>query len=342
MQLYSTPNIKDFFIQQHIDSPDKKHIGHFFTLQKMFDVLDVKSVYTDDLSSAVFIDNSELSKISLLAKCKFSLDFDFRGSNPTDKKLKSREFDHTRHTKHIVNSFDDLIDVLKEHNLKSTYAISQNIKKAQDKKRKEAFFSDISNMDRDFLSSKIVSIDFEYNPNTQAKNHISTVFEFGISVYDNNEIKYHHYLIEENYINKKTNPDLQHRFNFGESIVIKMDDAKEIFDFHMKNADYLLFHEFSADYNIMKYNGMGVEGKKIEILDTQAFFKKHFQEELNEPNPLSLKKLLGIFNLEGSNLHNSGNDAAYTLQTFFKMIEAYNNKNDIKSKNIQKVKYGAL
>lgn len=343
MQLYSTPNIKDFFIRQNLDSPNKKHIGHFFTLQKMFDNLNVKTVYTDDLSAAVFIDNSELSKLSLLAQYKFTDNFNYK-NNENEKNLKHREYDETRHTKHHVNSFDDLIDVLKNHNLKSTYAIAQNIKKAQDKKRKQALFSDMANMDRDFLSSKIVSIDFEYNPNTQAKNHISTVFEFGISVYENGKIDYHHFLIEENHVNKKTNPDLQYRFNFGESKIVKMNDVENVFKYYMKDADYLLFHEYSADYNILKYNGMGVEDKPTEILDTQVFFKKHFQKALNEANPLSLKKLLNAFNLEGSNLHNSGNDAAYTLQTFLKMFESYQNKKTLISdvNNKQKVKYGSL
>lgn len=330
MQLYSTPTIKDYFIKQNHSAPNRKDIAHFFTLQKMFDVLGVQSVYTDDLSSAVFIDNSELSKLALLASCKFGKEFKYKKTEQEDNLfLKFKEYDKNRHTRHEVSSFENLVDILKEHNLSSTYSIAQNIKRAKEKKIKQSLFHDMSNMDRDFFNSKIVSVDFEYNPNTQFKNHIDTVFEFGISIYEKGQIEYYHYLIQENYPNKKTNHDLQYKFNFGESIIVKMNEVKSVFQKHMENANYLLFHEYSADYNIMKHNGMGVEGKNIELLDTQMFFRKHFQKELNEANPLSLRRLLTTFNLEGSNLHNSGNDAAYTLQTFLKMKESYDLKNKI-------------
>lgn len=341
MLLYNTTRIKDCFIRKHFEHEQKKEISKFFTLQHMFNNLGVNSIYTNDKSPALFINQSDLSKLCLLASSKFGLEFKYKDMERTSPSLVPVQLDVVDYKKFHVKNFTEVVNVLKVHNVTSSYAVSQNIKKEQERKEKDSLFNRMSNMDRDFSSSRIASIDFEYNPNTTFKNHLNTIFEFGVTIYDKGKIEYHHYLVDEIFVNKKTNPDLQFEFDFGVSKIIPLSEVKSVFKDFLKNTDYLLFHEYSADYGILKNNNLGVEEfKSMDLLDTQMFFKKHFKEELNEKEPVSLKKLLGYFDIESKNLHNSGNDAAYTLLLFLKMVDAYNLKkeNEIKLDGVEQSK----
>lgn len=356
MQLYNTTRIKDCFIRTHFEDEKKREISKFFSLQYMFNNLGVNSIYTDDKSPALFISQNDLSKVCLLASAKFGLDFKYKDMTTSTPSLRPIEFNEEEHKKFNVKNFDEVVRVLRDFNITSSYAISQNIKKAAEKKEKVSLFNRMSNMDRDFLSKRIASIDFEYNPNTTFKNHLNTIFEFGISIYDKGKIEYHHFLVDEIFVTKKTNPDLQFQFDFGMSQIIPLSEVKKVFKDFLKDTDFLLFHEYSADYGILKSNGLGIEKFEslMDLLDTQMFFKKHFKEDLNESEPVSLKRLLAHFDIEGKNLHNSGNDAAYTLQLFLKMVEAHKlkqeNKNDVvtltQDDNINKktkgIKYASL
>lgn len=353
MNLYNTASIRGGFITKHIDTDQRKEIASFFGGYNIFDNLDVGSCYTNGDSNALFIDQLELSKICLIASAKFGLDFKYKEMN-----FKKINIEKEGTTRHEVNSYDDVFKVLKIHHQTSAFSLAKKEKKELQRVQRNKRFQEMSNMDRDFLSGKIVSVDFEYNPGTNKKHHLNTIFEFGVSTYENGKIRNHHYLIQENYVNKKTNPSLQFKFDFGETKIISMDEIIPTFQKHLRGANYLLFHEYSADYGILKENGSSIEDisnnygmtlpegvapKKCEIIDTQPFFKKHFKETLKEKEPLSLKRLLAAFGIQGESLHNSGNDAVYTMQVFLKMYDAYKEKNENKledsgKKNTRRIK----
>jgi hypothetical protein len=115
-------------------------------------------------------------------------------------------------------------------------------------------------------------------------------------------------------------------FNFGESTSIPLDDAGRILqrifndpsriheacDFDKVIADVepaimLVGHDLKGDVGYLKKLGFApshVAGK----FDTQRLAR------ISKKSPPGLAKLLAALSIDAKNLHNAGNDAAYTLQ----------------------------
>lgn len=176
-------------------------------------------------------------------------------------------------------------------------------------------------------NTKILSIDFEFDQNKDFK-----ISECGLSTYFNGLMTHEHYIIEGNYKNKRQY-DLQFQFNFGESKVVSLENLMNIVAEKLKTADYLACHNITSEYLILQRYGMNLlEMKHIKSLDTEHLFANHFRSSFNDKSS-SLTSILAKLDIEHTNLHNAGNDAAYTMEALLKMINLTRNKMKNKKKN---------
>ena len=72
------------------------------------------------------------------------------------------------------------------------------------------------------------------------------------------------------------------------------------------------------ELKILTNNNINIP-ENVSIIDTQKTKENHFNEKLSG---CSLNKMLKSFRIDFKNLHNSGNDAAYTLLLFLKMYDS--------------------
>jgi len=167
------------------------------------------------------------------------------------------------------------------------------------------------------MNAHLLALDFEYDQN---KNHL--VFECGITTSFNDEVIHAHYLVDGNYQNKK-NYELQLQFEFGESQVVTMPELMLILKDHLSKADYLVGHCLLSEYLVLEYHGLDIfEFEQLKCLDTQKIFQSKFKSNLKHSN-VSLLNLLALFNVTAENLHNAGNDAAYTMLALITMANAF-------------------
>jgi DNA polymerase III alpha subunit (gram-positive type) len=85
----------------------------------------------------------------------------------------------------------------------------------------------------------------------------------------------------------------------------------------MKGSDYLLCHGMEMEYGILVNNDINIPEMNIEILDTLHMFRK--LAENTDLNAYRLKDIVRTCDMDPTNLHNAGNDAAYTMLTFLRM-----------------------
>lgn len=163
----------------------------------------------------------------------------------------------------------------------------------------------------------LLVIDFEF---CHHKNNL--VFECGITTSFNGKVVHEHYLIDEHYKDKK-NYDLQFKFNFGKTHIISMDELVVILDRFLKDADYFVGHCLLSEYLVLKEHGLNIfDYKQLKCMDTQFLFKDKFKPE-PAYNNLSLINLLALFQIDHVNLHNAGNDSAYTMMVLMKILETH-------------------
>lgn len=129
-----------------------------------------------------------------------------------------------------------------------------------------------------------------------------------------------------NFVNRRFVKGCPDRFNFGESTFIKLKDAGRVLDriccdpnrlhearnFDIEIADTqpniaLVGHDLRNDTEYIKrlnFTPQHVEQR----LDTQVLARS------SKKQSPGLSKLLAVLSIKAHNLHNAGNDAAYTLQ----------------------------
>lgn len=320
----------------------------FFNLRNITDNLGVDKVYTDENLAPLYLDKSTVSKICLLASAKFGIDFNYKEFYEGKGALPVIESGTSSIKEHTIKSFDDVEKVIQDHKETSKYGIEETIREEKQAKAKKAKvealeekleegrqikraeFDKATNLNRDFFTSKVVSIDFEFK--IKGNDHIVTEFGLAISQKDGS-IKNEHYLIEENYMTK-FNRTLQDKFEFGKTEIVSVKDILPIISKHVKDADYILFHEQREDYDILKKLGWDIENNKAKpVIDTQLCYKRYFREPGSPPDGEKLINLLKAFKVDSKHLHNSGNDAHYTLKLLQKMSEIHKYLNQNKNKN---------
>jgi hypothetical protein len=297
----------------------------------------LKDVFTVDQYAGLFISEEKINQLVGLINKKFNvnlnLDHFYDGKLPLKKVDESKE----KVISHKVLNENDINQVLDFHMENSSFGKKQkkqeDIKKEQKSKKMAILQEKIeerrriqrekfdlgSNLNRDFVNSKVLSLDFEFFLDKVNKMHEIT--ELGITFNDNGKEFSYHYLIEENY-RKKKNQNLQKRFNFGKTEIIPLENVSEILSHFVGKTDYIIFHEQREDVEILDNLWIQIPEDKV-VVDTQLCFKRYFRPKGSAPNGETLDNLLKNFKLENKDLHNAGNDAYYTLKLLQKMSEIH-------------------
>lgn len=331
----------------------KTEIMQFFHMNNLINCLGVNVIYTSDIHPPFLIEKQHIEHICQFATQKFGVLFQYETFYEGKNALVSVSENEGNIKKYNVANSQELEHIIDLHFQTSNYGLKEQEKEAkrqdriekeaivlaaqiEDKKKKEwAIFDKATNLKRDFTSSKVVSIDFEFFSKKKQNGESShIVTEVGFSISENNTIHNHHYLVEENYQMKK-NRLLQNSFHFGETKILKLDNIKKILNDVLGNADYILFHEQKEDMQILDSLHTRISPHTI-IVDTQLCYKRYFRQKGSLPNGEPLINLLTTFNIPHQDLHNAGNDAHYTWQLFKKMQDTLILSHSKSSDNIKK------
>lgn len=332
--LYSLNAINNKIAHAYKSNPQKVDIIKFFTEENIINIVGINEVFMHDKHPPYFVSEKSMEKIANKIKESFDVDFPFKDFYSGKMSLLSLEDDKSAQ-RFTVKSIEDFNKLKSLHSEYSTYGIeAQKQKEIQDAKKQEKVakieaeheanreasrkeFDGLTNLNRDFGKSKIVSFDFEFSFNKHKNDYMVT--EMGVAISDKGKETTFHYLIQENY-EKKRNRSMQDKFDFGQTEVLPFTKIKAVINEHLKGADYVLFHEMREDYDIMKRLGYDFENKKdIQIIDTQLCYKRYFRPKNSLPNGEKLENLLDSFKIQAKHLHNGGNDAKYTLMLLLKM-----------------------
>lgn len=175
--------------------------------------------------------------------------------------------------------------------------------------KKEVFKNkETVNFSKDF--NKLVSFDFSYDKNYN-------VVDIGISSYINKKQYHTHYIVKENYPKLITKNSKYFCFNFGETKVKNFDNIRAMVYDLVRHSNWLLLHDCSNDLRVLEKFDISPELYLSKIIDTSIAFNE-FQSTSSRT---SLRDLLLNNGIYYKRLHNSGNDAAYTLKAFIKNVK---------------------
>ena len=335
--------------------PFKKELVDFFSGDNMYNVLGLNEIYTHDRMPGTFIKETDFLQLLMLAKNKFNLDFSIENFTEGYAAIKKINEEDEKLTKHMVSSHNDVKNIVKDHGKESTYAkevekSKQNpgIAKAKRQqehkdfilaahKKKKDFWKNIdkqTDLNKDFSSLKVVSIDFEFSLNKT--DNTCLVTECGISTSESGVITPQHYLIKDNHLQKsKYVIGRQQTFAFGETKIVEESLIPEILKLSLENADIVVFHEKREDDEILKNYGINLEDEdNMLVMDTQWCYKKHFMNPEEKMKGIAIEDLLEGLKIPAKDLHNAGNDAYYTLQLLLKMSQIYILRENLNNKEM--------
>lgn len=317
MSLYLIKSFKSAFndaaskarLQNDIRDSLNKKIAQFLDFKTLFSKQIISTVYIS-YDSRFFTDQQGYDELSKAIFEEFSIEIE-----PINRTINIDCM--------IINDYQSFKDIMEQvtiitsspegkENSKQFYERQRLIKK--EKETIKNFLH--SSLPKSISLRKLITIDFEYDQN---KNHL--IFECGITKYFNGELQYEHYLIEENYKNKK-DYELQLQFKFGKSVVVTMESLLVILNNVLTDTDCLIGHCVFSEYLVLKHHGLDIfQYKNLKCMDTQKIFNSHFIN-YSQNSQISLINLLSLFDITPEHLHNAGNDAAYTMMAFLKMVES--------------------
>ena len=314
MKLYNIGGLKSAFTNQNPDIAANK-FTRFFSDRSLFDDYGINTFYIHPKKEKIScINEDDFQKLCLLAKLNIGGKYDISGI---------KFYEHSENWKdYTVNSRDEYKAIMIEH-YKSPEIIEKiRLRKEEENKKKihnQEFSKNVSNYDIDITNKKIVSIDFEFNPNklSYSQFDMKSCSECGISVLENNEIKNYHYIIEDGSHKNGLAKKLVDKFEFGESQYISSKDLINKIKSILQDTNYVICHGMETEFKILTQNGIEIKENNIEMLDTLRMFSKMDSEQVL--GSYRLKDIVRACDMETPNLHNAGNDSAYTLITFMIM-----------------------
>lgn len=325
MIYYEISSLKHDF-QIHNTNLSSESIRKFFIEKNLIDNLSIKEFYTLPYNRSAYINKSDAERICLLAKLKLKGDFNLSNVNSIK--------DIVEIEKHTLLTLKDFKDKMIEHYKNPVFVDVVKKEKSALKNKKihnKKISKNIDNYEININKKKIISIDFEYKQKSRSGVDIKSCSECGVSIYENDKITSYHFIIEDGHKRTGLSKHLIDKFEFGESIKIKSDDLLFILQENIKSADYLISHGIENEYNILVESGLGCSIDNIELLDTlRMFISLDVSKDLKS---YRLKDLVRACDIKEDNLHNSGNDAAYTIQSFLEM----NKNSKMIKKNIEKM-----
>jgi len=326
MKLYYISNLKNH-IKNNYPELSKKEVESFFSPAGLYDTNSVKNVYLfKNKKNTTFIDENETEKLMLLATLKFKTTFDIStvDSIPLNDSIK------VMHCSSYKTYIDCLITHNKSPSMVEKFAERKEMKKKAHPGSKECALNK-GNLDVVLKNKKIVSVDFEYFVEKKPYT-LQSCSEIGIAIQDNDKTYYEHYVFEDMHrIKSKNSKNLQNKFQFGQTQYIQTEKINTILKNHLKDADYLLFHDLAIDMTILQNSGFKFENTTFQVLDTleMQYNLQLIADKAIPEKKMSLMEVLKYNNIDFIHLHNSGNDAAYTLQALLAIKQKHEDKKEL-------------
>jgi hypothetical protein len=290
-----------------------KKINELYSTRYAIDQLSVDTVYmiiSDDPRFTFYIDEDHLAKINLFAKMNIGINLDLSNIKGTETE---------NYYRHKVKDSTDLKEAVLA--FKQLDAISGIIQQLEEERAiRKARLSELNRLygvvDNSVMNKKIVSVDFEFEPNDKEVFQLSQISEIGFTFYEDGKTTSKHYLVEENR-KESSKAFLQELFLFGDTEIIKTADIATLLQKTLDENEVLIVHGYSTELRFLDVNNIDYSG--LDVYDTQLVFKQYFEE--NQPNLKRLSHMLQHFDIPYTFLHNAGNDSYHTFGVFQNMME---------------------
>lgn len=158
-------------------------------------------------------------------------------------------------------------------------------------------------------SNKLFALDIEEHEFSRK------LLEVGVSIYENNELKTHHFIVAEHLTktNRKFVPNNKDKFLFGVSLILPLEEIKVKVKELYKGSTYIVGHSFKNDAKFLA----SCDCERIKVLDTQTYATFFFKKREN----ISLEEMAKRLKLNPKFLHNAGNDSHLTVQSLLSMAK---------------------
>jgi hypothetical protein len=167
------------------------------------------------------------------------------------------------------------------------------------------------------MDKTMTAFDFSYDKNMN-------IVDVGISYFDNKIQKNYHFIVEEYMPTEFSDNTRYFSFNFGKTEVKKLSSVIDFISLFANQADLILLHDATNDMIVVEKLGLSALFESKKMIDTSLLLSG--STERPEHERISLKNLLTKSKISYSQLHNSGNDAFYTLKAFLKNFKKSHNK----------------
>jgi len=296
MNYYSTNKIRKSLANTTKSPRKKKQIMDFYSDSNIFNILKVQKVYFPKNTDEIHISQDDFEKINLFATLKMERGFSVKRVGMANPEIYKEMEEFT-----VANIGDVRKAILAKMKAIGGERLAQklsNVKKALKKML-------VNTLPADIERKRIVSIDFEFS------NKKDLITEMGMTVKQGENMISKHYLIDTAY-ESKSDGSLQRRFRFGKTEIISLDKMTDIIKGQLELADYVLFHSHQEDLRLFGIHGIWISDfKNLQIIDTQRL----------EGCQKTLQSMLTEYEIDHSKkeMHNSGNDAYYTIKLLDKM-----------------------
>lgn len=209
----------------------------------------------------------------------------------------------------------DIIDYFQNINMNST---NSRPRMSDNQILREISITSISKT-KEFIQKNnpsIFCLDIEIQNN---KDDIFEPSECGFVFSKDGLVEHKHYLIKEYYQLKTGNSAvLQKKFGFGKTEIISFEELVSIMKTYLENTDIFIAHSVNSENHYLARMGISLPYEVDAIIDTQLLYKEF---DLDNIRPIALIDLLKELKIKSKDLHNAGNDAAYTWLAFKEMIK---------------------
>jgi hypothetical protein len=297
MNYYSTNKIRKSLGNTTKNPKYIKQIYEFYSDSNIFNSLGVEKLYLPKGTDEIHISQDDFEKINLFASLKLERGFKVKRVGMANPEI-YKEMEEFK-----VESIGDVRKAI-SRKMKEVggFRLEYKMSLAKTSLKKKL----VNEIPVDIEDKRIMSIDFEFS------NKKDLITEMGLTIKQGDNIMSTHYLIDTAY-ETKSDSSLQKRFRFGQTEIITLDQMIDIVKSQLDLADYALFHDHKEDLRLFAIHGIWINDyPQLNILDTQVIYgkQKPLQELLTEYEIDYTKK----------EMHNSGNDAYYTVKLLEKIL----------------------
>ncbi|KAJ3284730.1 hypothetical protein HDU76_008249 [Blyttiomyces sp. JEL0837] len=170
-----------------------------------------------------------------------------------------------------------------------------------------------------------VALDLEWYDQSNGQD----LLEVGLAIQpDNRSIMIHeHYVINENnHLENRYAPTSSTGFIFGTSQRLNLHQVIAKTQYWLSGGDYklpvdVILHDVEKDNRVLMYAGINVWDCADKVYDTKGLFKQRYPGSLKS-NLQYACEYMGV-EIQLNSFHDAGNDAAYTLRLFNKLVSVH-------------------